>query len=199
MMKTFETFLPIFPGFYNTYLEEFQERQIELATDEEGEYTEETFFEENWDWKKFNLEIAKDFTKKVEEHLQREDPSLEVEIKFQKLNSPKYYNYHNDSIDISLELNLSKLIDLIGYNYEDLQLIIKNEYTSCSGFISSYSNNISDWIIDIINYEDNHKISAIIEMLNGILWGINTEDIVNEMLEENFYQLEKIENDLQNN
>lgn len=81
MMKTFETFLPIFPGFYNTYLEEFEERQIELATDEEGEYTEETFFDESWDWINFHNEIAKDFTKKVEEKINEEAPQLNKTMK----------------------------------------------------------------------------------------------------------------------
>lgn len=68
-----------------------------------------------------------------------------------KLDSPKYYNYRNDQLYAQVEFDMEhdelvkKLIECARPYWNDLRNIIKEEHTSCDGFISFMSNDIEEW------------------------------------------------------
>lgn len=161
------TFLPLFSGFYNSiwdyniYDEETQ--IIESYNEENGT---------DLDWSDFNwtydfVGYSKEITEGIMNAIKEEFPGLVVSYEFEELIQPKEYNFNTDSIDIILEVDKAVLLSLIGGAREKLTEKIKENYTSCSGFYSSYSNDLNKWISAIENEDDSikHKVGAIIGML----------------------------------
>lgn len=68
---------------------------------------------------------------------------LGLDLKFESISSPKYYNFTTDRLFVDADLN--ELIHL--YNRTDKNILaetIKENHTSCDGFSSYYENNIND-------------------------------------------------------
>lgn len=176
-----ETFLPIFSGFYNTIFDHSDsmiECDIQCENEFKDNYTElfevgisyEYYLQNNWkyrDYKNYYIECSK----KITDNLTTLDHcNIIKSVKFQKLISPKYYNFHNDSINCIIDFNSRKLKKYLSENLESFKQYIKDRYTSRSGFISYYSNDYNDWL-DIKNYNA-HQIGSV---LNFVLENENNE------------------------
>jgi len=88
--------------------------------------------------------------------------------KFEEVRSPKEYNFNNDSINCTWEVNqknINKIKLTIKENQSSFESYLKEKYTSYSGFMSHYSSDIKDWQDweDILN--DKHRFSSILEWL----------------------------------
>lgn len=186
-----KTFLPLFNGFYNTLFENL----IDDATDAVIEYYNEDnntnldYSNFDFDFQKLQNEISKDCVDIVSSKI---NELLNCKITFEDLISPKYYNYSNDSINITIEgLDKKEFMKVVFDHKETLEFFIHRDYTSCSGFTSSYSNDFNDWIDDIYtNFENcSHQIGAIINYLLPEILEYTTETLYFE-LSENYYQID---------
>lgn len=164
-MQTFETFAPLFPGFYGTIFEyDSEESDIESYNKENG--TNLNWEDFKWDYADYRQRISKAFVNRLEAEIGQ---FLPIKIEFEELVSPKECNFQTDSINIKVELNLDKLLHLISERKEKAAEYFKDKYTSCDGFISSHSNDIDDWLDkDYILYNESkakHRVGALLDCL----------------------------------
>lgn len=135
-MKTIETYLPIFPGFYSTIFEP-----------DETDWLEEN--EVNWDDMDFDMKgYGDDIAKACCHTLCDELKEYVSKIKMQSVSSPKEYNFYNDSINVEIHLsekNITAIGNCIAENKEEFRQFLKDRYTPCSGFIPSHSNDTAVW------------------------------------------------------
>lgn len=161
------TFLPLFSGFYNSIWDsdiDFEEEQIIESYNEEND-TDLEWSDFNWTYD--FVSYSKAITEGIMDAIKEEFLGLVISYEFEELIQPKEYNFSTDSVNILLEIDKTVLLSLIFENKEILTEKIKEKYTSCSGFYSSYSNDIEWWIESIQNEEDTcrHKVGSIINML----------------------------------
>jgi len=148
-MKKIESYLPLFNGFYNTLFEYYNEDDdIEWFNETHG--TELSYDDFNWNYAERQQRISKQVCDIVNSLLSDED--INMNINFQKLVSPKFYNFTNDSINCEYVISqkeYDKIIDYIKVNWSNFEKYIKDRYTSRPGFISSHSNNAEVWMNNI--------------------------------------------------
>lgn len=167
-MKAIETFLPIFPGFYNTVFEP-ECSDIIYSYNQEND-TNFDYDDFDWDYSEYYNQTAKNCCDAIEKLL-KENGIIES-IKFQNVVSPKYYNHSNDSINIEVEINIDKLVLFIANNKDDFDTYVRSHYTSCDDFTSFYSNNGDDWFKSLINDDfkkSEHCFGALLEFVCGLL------------------------------
>jgi hypothetical protein len=87
-----ESFLPIFPGFYGTLFEPDEELSI---LDDYKEYHLD-FDDTTFNYLKYKKLVAIECINEIKHQLK--DLNFKIEIKFLKIESPKEYNFINDSI-----------------------------------------------------------------------------------------------------
>lgn len=97
-----ENILPVFPGFYNTIFENFPLEFDGEGCDENWEYSDDAVYPS--DMQPVGLHIFEAFKKEFKKELE----ALKVNIEFEKLVSPKYYNYTNDQIYIIVHWDISE-------------------------------------------------------------------------------------------
>jgi hypothetical protein len=153
-MKT-KTYLPLFSGFYNSHWDEpCFDGEEEIFDLPKGMY-----FEEFIDWTKYHEHIAKEMCNEVQYLLS----DFVSDIEFEKISSPKYYNFENDSIHCEIDFNEEKVMEYLNENQDAFSTYIKNNYTSRDGFISSYENNASEWLHEWQN--DSHKVGSVLQFI----------------------------------
>ena len=143
-MKTF----PIpFCGFYNSVISDEIERYIE---DEAQRYFEEYGIElDEMDFITDFEGIAKCYAKYFKSRIQ--DAFPQIEIKFSKLKSPKYYNFETDKIICEISDKNLKLV----YNYciaNHFSDTVNEALKERSGFIPLYSDDFSEWDKNVLNW-----------------------------------------------
>jgi len=172
-----KTYLPIFSGFYNTCWElDLDNVLYSLNQDRQdnGFYSEIDYDMLDIDNESYELDIVKSFCDVLPDFMNDFINSIELE----KIVSPKYYNFSNDSADVIIDINVYKIRDFI-YSHKDNFIIwLKNKYTSCDGFISHYDNDFTSWEADTSNFT-NFKING--HVLGSILDFIANELEVNEL------------------
>jgi hypothetical protein len=185
-METFETYAPLFAGFYGT-IYEYNNEDFDIESYNEENNTNLNYDDFEWDYSDYRERIAKRFVSEIESELNMYFP---IKITYQNIQSPKYYNFTNDSINISVEVDLNKLIDLIKENNNEAEKYFLDNYTSRDGFTSFHSNDINDWInIKYILEDDKHRVGAIIDCLSSIF--INIEDVNSYVLEETYINFKR--------
>lgn len=150
-----ESFLPIFNGFYNTLFECDCEGMTIEGDIEEGRIPKGTTYDNiTWDYAEYNQRLSKACVGSIQQEL-----DFDIKITFQELISPKWYNYSNDSINVEYELTQKVFDSIVLYlidNKDEFEEYLE-KYTSCSGFISFYSNNANVWISDYMKDENKFK------------------------------------------
>ena len=94
------------------------------------------------DWIPYQTEVCKAATDLLSEYCINDDNIIKS-MQFQELNSPRYYNYDTDRLNILVDVNLTKLKSYIKKNSADFNLYLKDNFTSYDGFISYIENNFS--------------------------------------------------------
>lgn len=164
-MKNKEIKAPVFTGFYNT----IAENEIDYTVESEMKYYNVSYEQLEIDYKGMFSEIGQYFIDQLENELQGEFSSLK--LKFVEVDSPKYYNYRNDEIIVSISLNqqdVNKLIDLIFEYQDDFSNYLYDNFTSLSGFIPSYSSQFEDWQQETKNfkiYDDDVMLSYVLDFI----------------------------------
>jgi len=172
--QTFETFCPLFPGFYGTVFE-YDNEESDIESYNEENKTDLSFDDFNFDYADYRKRVAKAFVNKLESELKYWLPDINIE--FQELYSPMEYNFTNDSINVSIQVDLNELLGLIEARKEDAAKYFKDKYTSRSGFISFHSADIDNWLDpDYILQDSKHRIGALLDCLCSI--EISEDDII---------------------
>ena len=194
----FETFLPLFPGFYNTYLEsdDAETSELDYINEQRAENGLEPI---EWDkcefyYDEYRQRVSKAYTNAVEHELK--SLGLVNNIEFQELISPKEYNFSTDSIDVEIDVNIENLQKYIAENKQKFIEYLKEKYTSCSGFISSYSTDFDVWSEDtdtFTNFECNgHYLGSILDFIldnEGIEYDLDLNGETNYITVTNFDEL----------
>ena len=153
------SWLPVFPGFYNTIFEPNEEYLIA-----EGK----TYDDYNWNY----LEYYKDVAERCCEALEESFEEFEIKIEFQNIHSPKEYNFSNDIINCQYTISqkgINKILKFLNDHFDLFHQYIKNTYSSRSGFISFYSNDAYTWI-ENFKQEPTHKhyIGSILNFVSDL-------------------------------
>jgi len=165
-----QTYLPCFNGYYNSIFEaNSEEMEIDHINEERAKLNlPEIAFEDcQWNYTEYYKEMSDKITDAIEGFIQEIYPS--VKVKYESTQSPKEYNFTNDSINIELsidETTLGKIRNYLLSHKEEFEKYLE-KYTSCSGFISHYSNDPYTWIktywMDIRT--NGHYLGSILEFI----------------------------------
>jgi len=116
-----------------------------------------------FDYSDYEMQVVKGIASCLENELS----DFITDIKIEKIVSPKEYNFRNDSADVIITLSEDNIKAIETYLVEhstEFAAYLKARYTSCSGFISSYPNNIEDFMSDN-PLEHEHKLGAILNFI----------------------------------
>jgi len=166
-MKTIETYLPIFPGFYETMFEPYEDNEIDHFNDLriENKLTPVTYDQFKFDYEEYENSIGKQCCVFIENQLS----SYISEIKFQSICSPREYNFANDSINCEVLLsdeNILSIKNFIESHSKEFETYIKDNYSSYDGFFSHYSNNPNEWINELDKaLEHKHQLGSILNFI----------------------------------
>ena len=154
------TTLP-FAGFYNSSHDQNLDFALErmFSDKETGCHANQGLMNrafDSIDWQMVHTKYAKEYAEQFGREF--EIPSL----KFESLQSPKYYNFETDRIfcEISEEDVRRLLLSMSG---EALANAAKCRFTSCSGFISFYDPDVSTW--GPIEGWDHNQVGTVLEAL----------------------------------
>jgi hypothetical protein len=157
-----ETYCPLFPGFYNTMFEPCEENEIYSHNQENS--TDLSYDDFEWDYSDYQDRVASAFVSSFEREFKDIMPG--IDIKFQKVVSPREYNFRNDSINIEVNMNFNNFMVIVNENKENIREYIRQNYTSRDGFISWHSNDVEDWCNpEYIKENLEHRIGALMEAL----------------------------------
>lgn len=162
-----ETFLPVFNGFYNTIWE---------ANTENYEYESGLGWDDyDFDNEAFELETVENICDWVESNC----PFIRS-VKLQTICSPKEYNFRNDSANVVIDIKVRDFAKWLKSNAKELDMYLKQKYTSCSGFISSYSNTYDDWHNETKGFQkldiDGHRLGSLLDFYFSIEFNDPEED-----------------------
>lgn len=170
-MKKIETWLPVFSGFYNTIWEPQTDTEIAYINERrnEGGFAPIGYNDCEWDYSGYQERVAEGVTKRV--GAATIDAGLIQAIEYQRIKSPKEYNFRNDSIDVVVTLtrgNEKAILSFLKVNETTFSAYLKEVYTSYSGFISHYPNIIAPFMADS-PLNDKHKLGAILNFCCGVV------------------------------
>tara|TARA_R110000744_G_scaffold228815_1_gene346830 strand:+ start:435 stop:1076 length:642 start_codon:yes stop_codon:yes gene_type:complete len=121
-----------FEGFYHSEHSDIIDYKLESCLEWGDEETEnQESYDFNINWKETHINYSKEYVKALND-------MLDLDLKFVSLNSPSYYNYETDKIEVSI--NRDDILKLKReYNYKKEFVDYVNEQTkSYDGFISFY-------------------------------------------------------------
>jgi hypothetical protein len=194
-MRKFETYLPVFPGFYGTWFESTgEDLEIEDINRqrEEKKLAPLQFDDLDFDYEDYRLTVSKECTDAIETALQS-IINGSIKVNFQKLVSPKQYNFVNDSVNIEVELDdeaMKSILDILAENKDAFKKHIVGRYTSCSGFISSHSNDSNKWLETLKTWDKellSHKLGAVLDFILQNVDGYDEESLYYSIETRNVY------------
>lgn len=196
--QSVETWLPVFSGFYsNSYWEENLDNEAEYFEDEYGYKGEQGYDGELWrffDYKKWQDDIVKSFCDVLTEKLSEFVKS----IIFQKVVSPREYNFTNDAGDVIIIANIKAIRDYIYANRSAYEKYLEDTYTGYDGFIPSYHNFFEAWVNythDFTDYSDNgHYLGSVLQFIAS--QHELTEGELYEQVKEGIYESEYFKDEL---
>lgn len=176
-METFATFLPCFPGFYNSILHysDMDNEAMEFCLEELYDvFPKELLnffykhhrlgskYEPQVDFKSYEKDVSIEFCKVVQEKLS-EILNTQVSIEFQEIHSPKEYNFTTDSVNCLITVDPELILTYCKEHLTKFKKYLRDHYKSCDGFISFYSYDSEDWM----DKEEwgHHKCGSILQFI----------------------------------
>lgn len=139
-----------FAGFYNSMfsdeLDAVQERFVEYEVDKNPGLNPDIPNNALWycaDYGKAYDHIARAYVDQFNQYL-IDEYELDLDLKFESMQSPKFYNFETDRIFCHISQGKAQLL----FDSVPLYAIkqkIYTRFTSYDGFISSYPNRLEDW------------------------------------------------------
>lgn len=153
-----ETTIP-FHGFYDSFHSHELDNALEqIFSDSSGNPIDGLVSRafDKVDWGKAHLEYAKVFAEAFALRF-----GLKT-LKFAELSSPKYYNFETDRIFCTIdESEVKMMFDTV--DKQKLNDRIHERFTSRSGFISFYKNDLEDWKSDVTEWDIN-EVGTLLEV-----------------------------------
>ena len=176
-MKTIKSYLPIFQGFYGTLFDSEQAEEMVL------EYEDLQFEEIEFDYSEYQNRVAEKCISSIWNFLKLD--GFDIDIEFEKIYSPREYNFSNDVIYCTFKVNdldFNKLIDYCKTNLSEFKTFLEDNYSSRSGFISFFDTEHKTWFNDYLK-EDSNKFER---AFTGILYFylLNEDYSVDNMLDD---------------
>ena len=168
--KKEKTWLPVFPGFAYSIFEpeSMLERDIECDEDLSEHYD---YLGVCYEWLAENHymytnhqamnEAAAEYI--AYSIMEIDTTGIILDVNYEKLVSPKYYNFSSDSINCEIEVNLDLLVKYINDNLEAFKADREARYTSRDGFSSHYSSDLEYWL-DTENW-DGHGLGSVLDFV----------------------------------
>ena len=167
-----ETWLPVFPGFYGTAFEaDLSDCAAALwgfpaLVDDDYKRLAQEIVHDCFNREDYANAVGVACTEWVETQLLK--AGFNVKLTFQRVNSPKEYNFTNDSIDILAELPTSAYRQMLHFchvHYMSWGKTIRDNYTSRDGFISAYSNDSAIWLTDYLAKRNPHAVGRLLDFI----------------------------------
>ena len=167
---TVSTYLPGFPGFYNSVLEfdyelsqsdimeGFEDRFGSISDGIRGAIEDDVL--DYIDYSAYRTDVAIGCLENfVDAH------PFVVSGRFEGVASPKEYNFVNDSVDVELVINLKALQEFINNNADFVDAYLEDNFTSYDGFMSFYDNSEEAWREHTNNYTnfDSVEVASLLE------------------------------------
>ena len=182
IVKSIPTWLPIYSGNYGTIWEDApnEEREIDWINEQRAEKNLNPieFDDIEFNYADFYNDLAELITDEIENELKE----FVYSVKFNKLESPREYNFTNDSIHCEIKPKIKAIREYIESNFDKWSKYLKDNYTSYDGFYSHHSNSSEsdEWQIDKA-CKDRHKLGAILNFI-GLNEGIDEWDIYDNVI-----------------
>ena len=147
-----KTYLPLFSGFYGTMWE---------SDKSDFCYQNDCTFDDLIvDDDAYNKDVVLGICDFVESNC----PFITA-VTFEKICSPKFYNFTNDSANVTITIKKREFKKYLNDNKESLDNYLRERYTSCSGFISSYGNSFEAWKDETNNFTnlENHYLGSLLD------------------------------------
>jgi hypothetical protein len=162
----YETYLPIFSGFYGTMFEfDYENIEYQIQQDRKEKGLLSDFDELDID----NSQYEKDIVLKFCEVLQKELNHFVNKIELQSIYNPKEYNFANDSANVLIDININEISSFIYANKSAFETFLNGRYTSYDGFISHYNNDFESWEKDTKGFTDfsidGHRLGSILDFI----------------------------------
>ena len=170
-MTTLETNIP-FAGFYNSLYSDAIDREEEQFVEyrlQDGDISYEQADElmnllfRHTNYTQAYCQLAQDYTTAFNEKF-KERTGVDLGLRFVTMTSPREYNFETDRI--FARAYESALITLrMAVNEDVLKAKIRKRFTSRSGFISFYSNNLADWPEELCEWDHNQLCTLLMYFL----------------------------------
>lgn len=169
-----------FPGLYHTWLSQAldyeEESEVEYRAGEWQEYEEkipeelrlsaETYAELYF--KHTNYAVAHDkLARGYLEHFNEWAKDLlgfDLELEFEEMTSPRFYNFETDRL--FARVSQHRLLRLLAINRRDgfkkLGELLGERHTSRDGFISGYTNRLSEWLLKPVEEWDHNELETLL-------------------------------------
>lgn len=151
-----------FAGFYESIHDAAGTDAVMSATQgENGEALNERLTERlmtmGVEWREWQLKYVQRFTQLLSDQ-------LEVPLKYESMESPRFYNFETDRIFAHIEEeDLLKLHDRVDEGI--LRDVLRRRFTSYDGFISHYSPYLNDWPEDVREWDHNQIGSLLVALI----------------------------------
>lgn len=189
--KIIPSYLPIFTGFYNTQFEADTDRCIE---------DNKNYEDYKFDYQKYQNEVSIECCKILQKELNTIlGFKSGLQIIYEDLVQPRFYNYTNDSINVKYKLT-DEIIKAINVylieNKENFEQYLIDNYASYSGFASFYNTDVYTWLNTYLSDKDKlkHCFGSILQFIL-INEGYSIDELANEIQESVFLDAELIEQD----
>ncbi|TXG81894.1 MAG: hypothetical protein E6R13_05735 [Spirochaetes bacterium] len=153
-----EISLPFFGGFYETILSGCLDYYIESEIDyQETECDRVVKWDDfTYDWSKVKNALASAYVDAFNEEMQDDDIISNVE--FDCVISPREYNFTTDSLFVKCEINERELLGYCNNNLVAFEQYLIDNFKSREGFISFYSHDVEDWLVEDYVKDKNQEI-----------------------------------------
>jgi len=158
--QIFETTIP-FQGFYCSIHDQEIDSTIECELEyyiDEKDYSESDV--ESW---RDSIEYQKIFLAYSNQYVDFVNSELGLaSLKFKELESPREYNFMTDRISYTASYDdVKKLYDLY-INSDMFVWVLKDQFTSYDGFMSYYSNDVTEWKKKPLSAWDLNEIGSLL-------------------------------------
>lgn len=160
MIDKVETIVPFFTGFYNS------------------------IFEDYW---KYKDEIGKLFVDVINDDIKNVLPSFNYT--FERIQSPKYYNYGTDEIYALATFDTDELLNYLIKNGDKFEEYCKNNFSSYDGFISFLPNNAYEFVEKMKTADASDKSSFVLGAISFVLENNYGEEYPDDLNYETYYDI----------
>jgi hypothetical protein len=186
-MRKIKSYLPTFPGFYSTNFEsDMAEESVLYNLEEDGVKIEDTR-DIDWDYNEYRNRVSIAAIGSIEQFMKHDGYSIGIE--FEKVYSPKFYNFENDSIYCTYSVpdeDFERLLKYCNDNSSEFKTFLEDRFTSRSGFISFFSTEPNTWFNEYLEEDSSKFERAFTSVLEFYLQeeGYTVDDMLSDCQED---------------